>query len=135
MLGSADNEGARQAIVKGCSSSEPLANCVDCVTRLEIDLHLAAWWERVPRKRNLGDPFGARAAKKSQAHESKYILEVLSGLSLRGRWKSSVVSCVCRVSCVPRVVCPACRVAFVVSCVVCVVSASVSSVCRFVIVS
>ena len=38
------------------SSSESLANCVDRVTRLEIDLHLAAWWERVPSKSNLGDP-------------------------------------------------------------------------------
>ena len=56
VLGFVDNEGARQAIVKGCSSSESLANCVDCVTMLEIDLHLPAWWERVPSKSNLGDP-------------------------------------------------------------------------------
>ena len=45
----------RQAIVKGCSCSESLADCLDCVTRLEIDLRLAAWWERVPSKSNLGD--------------------------------------------------------------------------------
>ena len=46
----------RQENVKVCSSSVSLANCVDCATRLEIDLHLAAWWERVPSKSNLGHP-------------------------------------------------------------------------------
>ena len=117
VLGSVDNEGASRQSLRGAQAASLLPIALT-VSRLEIDLHLVAWWERVPSKINLGDPFGARAAKRrSQAHESKYILVVLSGLSLRGRWKSFVCCALCRV--VSCVVCRVSRVSCVVSCVVC----------------